>query len=127
MEHKDRTYNHFWFVWIVLTFLYITLFLAGTLPYIPLTAFIGLFVPFGFWNVALAFSSLKVFIVIPLLGLSLYYSDFFAFKFGITSSFKRLVFNLIWLFFLTLVVDLVLSGKWMSLHLLIGNTNLFVE
>lgn len=113
MQNKEPFYYHFFFTWTVLTLIYllgyISSFPGGFFVYV-----VGLFVPFGFWNIFASFS-VKGIITFPLLIFSFYKADAQAVRLNITTLFKRVVFNLVWLLLLTIVIDLVLWGTWASL------------
>src|SRR3989344_6115999 len=115
MEYKDPFYNYFWFPWIVLTILYIVL--SSSVPIVGY--FIGLFVPFGFFNVIFSFISYSGLVTFSLLLFSLFAADSFALKLKIRNPLKRVVLNLVWLFLLTFAVDFILYGQWESLNVLL--------
>ncbi|MDO8566560.1 MAG: hypothetical protein Q7R58_00205 [bacterium] len=83
---------------------------------------LGMFVPFGVWNTIMSFSTQGL-ITFPLLVASLFGADNIASNLQITGLVKRQLFNLVWLLLLTLAVDFVIWGKWVSLGLLLGCPN----
>lgn len=117
MKQKDSFYNHLWFLWIVLTSIYLLSGITHLNNWV--TGLFGLFVPFGIWN-TYASITLNGLLTFPLLLLSFWGADAIALKLKITNFFTRALFNLVWLLVLTLAVDLILwNGQWMSLNILL--------
>jgi hypothetical protein len=127
MEQKEPLYYQFRFIWGILTVIYLILYgiywlgaLIGVFPYFMY--FIGLFVPFGFWNTLASIHSGKIIITATLLIFSLSYADKFARKFLITNPFKRILLNLLWLLLLTALIDFILWGTWPEGHVAVPFT-----
>lgn len=128
MQNKEPIYNHFSFVWLTLTAAYLIVpLLLYTVVY-PIVGFstvvgtlpgaIGLFVPFGFFNLMASLSSFGI-VTFGLLVASLFVADPLATKLNILSPVPRLLYNLIWLLLLTACVDLILWGWWASASILL--------
>lgn len=104
-----------WFWWLGLTTIYTGLVLnefldGGILGHI--TGFTGLFVPVG----PLSLLSPYLVITAPLTLFGILVGEHLSYKQGINkSASKQVVFNLVYLLFLTLIVDLVQTHTWMSL------------
>lgn len=83
------------------------------------TAFIGLFVPFGPFN--LMFSIWKGFFAItfPVFILTMIFIERYK-KSSESGILKSILLNLATLFILTLVVDIIIWGQWNSWFILIG-------
>ncbi len=105
-------------VWTVLTMIYLGFaFIAkwGP-PESVLPTLLGLFVPYGFWNIALSFEShiaLYLLVLFPFVLLSL---DAFFARFYIMSP-RHYIFTLLFLLSWTLLVDLVIWDRYQSLYL----------
>jgi len=118
-------YNYhspFWLTWFVVTIIYIVggLFLGGNSGGALLPVYIvGMFVPFGLGNTLASFSPIGL-LTIPLVVGSFYAADRIAIKLNIVRVFQKTIFNLLWLFFLTLVVDLLIWHHWASLGLILN-------
>ena len=138
---KRFPYPHllsFWFWWLALTVVYLSLHLVGILmnhlsPFLGgflghVWGLIGLFVPIGFQNLTAFFVSIfGVFfgklpvqfltgILAPIIFLgALFMTDRFLFyKLKINSPTKKIALNLFLLFLLTLIIDLAIFHSWAS-------------
>ena len=108
---KEPIYNHIFFPWLVLNLLSFVFIFNSQ----HLAQFIGLFVPFnfGYGEYLLAFLvSLKGFAAFFLLIVSFVYADRLALKLKIIDPLKRLLYNLLWLFLLTLIINLLMWGHY---------------
>lgn len=118
---KYSFYNNLWFIWLFLTAVYILTwrysdnFLIGN-------RFIGIFVPFGYWNTA-ASISLAGLITFPLLFGSLFFAERIADKIKIPNQIHKIFFNLLWLFLLTMLVDYIIWGNLASFNVLLGKSS----
>lgn len=116
---REPIYFKFWFTWFVITAIYlvlqITLFLDSVIVY-----WIGLFVPIGIlaFVMLITHKSVLALIGIILVALSLFLADRLAPHFRVDSHWKKVVFNLIYLFFLTISVEFIIYGQWIALGLL---------
>ena len=109
--------------WLGLTLLYLALqYVSG---FSPLTSFVGLFVPFGIFNVMVAVSALQQMHVGAILSITLFFlalfgADWSTKKLGISSPMLKIGFNLVLLLALTFIVDYSIYGEWNSWKILMG-------
>jgi phosphoglycerol transferase MdoB-like AlkP superfamily enzyme len=123
--NKYPIYAQFWFSWLVFTAVYVIWLLLGSsgLP-IKVGMLIGMFVPFGFWNaIQLIGSNPSAYIGPILLILLLLFTDKLSFKLGIESVWLKIVLNLVILFLLTALVDVLIWGHWISLESLVKGSD----
>lgn len=112
-----------WKFWVIITAVY--LFLQAPLQLLKysfiryIAYFIGLFVPIGFASgIALILNPFVVMIEVTLTLLTLIYGEKLAIKWGL-NHLQKFLFNILILFLLTLVIDLIVWGGWKSMTLLI--------
>jgi len=123
MDIKYKWYEKFWFSWLVLTIFQLSpLFLGVLLQGFFLNGIIGpigisypwvivnMFVPVGFWNFFVSLTSFKGLITFPLLIIFLVFTDKLTKNFGINTTFKKICFNLLILFILTIIIDMLIHG-----------------
>jgi len=135
VKKRGRFWSNIWFWWFTLTVFYLWgSFWSGLFTYQSgriiksLSFLIGLFVPFGFWNLFASFDDLgephpsyyflglsPAVIVFPVFIICM----ILAIRFGrrIGGGAIRILFNLGVLLLLTLFVDLVIWHQWSSWHL----------
>ena len=122
-------YAKFFVAWLSLTVIYLALIFGGIFGGVTartLFGFIGLFVPYGFWNGLLTISSFRaqfkpLVILTFLISLCcLFFTDFLTRKLGVKSLYAKVFINLVILFILTIIVDYSIWGKWASLDVFLG-------
>jgi hypothetical protein len=117
-----KFYEMFWFSWLVLFNLYsVYLLFSGNSILKKISSIIDIFIPgnqiFYFNNLIGATKglfSLFLFIIF------LIFADKLSKRLKINNTFLKLLFNLIVLFSLTLIIDVILHGQTTSLNLLFG-------
>ena len=123
MNKKTPLYFQFWFIWIFSTLVYLALDFSGSDSF--WFHLLGLFVPFGRYNGVLAFLSLGFIGVILLFTFILFTEKIYS-KIGIRSLFLKVIINLVLLFLLTIITDVLIWGTWFSYGLL-ENGNHFID
>jgi hypothetical protein len=135
MEQSEKWYMRIWVWWAVLTAVYLAMFFSAKLfsygsllisAWNTLTFFIGLFVPFGWFNTLGAlWTSTELgsptlptaVITAPLLLTVIFLGDRVSREIGVTTLWWKIVFNLIVLITLTFIVDFTIYQKWPSVGL----------
>jgi hypothetical protein len=113
---NESIYFKFWFTWLVVTAVYIILQLSE----FYLAYWVGFFVPVGFIGFVetIITKSPEGFIGIFIVLLSVLFADKFISRLQIKSDIKRVVFNIIFLFVLTIIVEFIMFQEWAALTLL---------
>ena len=115
--------------WVGLTVVYLILFQVALLfkgfGLGRLVYAIGIFVPYGFYNLLGVIGKIQEVSLFPVLALIIFVialvtADSIARTIGITSTIGKVIFNLVVLAVITLLVDLSLWGHWNSGLLFIG-------
>lgn len=106
-----QSYRSVWFLWFVLTALYVFLFLLWKNS---IVGCLGLFVPIGLGSAIWILLNPGGFIAVAALIVLLVVSDRFAYRRSIQGP-RRLIFNLAILAAVTFIVDLLLYSGWPSL------------
>ncbi len=105
--------------WAVLTAVYTSLtfpLIDGKMEWLgSIYGIIGLFVPIGLFNFLLSFDENKWFITFPLVLLGVFGGEYILRRMSI-SVFQKACLALALLFILTIAVDLIIYGEWMSLQ-----------
>ena len=123
MENKNPIWSRLWLIWMSSTALYLALYFYAieTKDFVisHLAGVIGLFVPFGFWNTAMALdnSEENYFFRISTLLVTLlviFFGDKLLSKFTALNPLSKIIVNLIVLGALTYLVDMILWGEWLS-------------
>lgn len=131
--NKIQSYrNSIWFLWIVLTAIYLLIYLLSGVegPLVEKIVFtVGLFVPIGFWNGGAIVSSIYTLYFLPILVLILFFLGMFILekvskKYGITGV-AKFIFNMVFLFAFTILFDLAIWRCWASLEILVGSSGCF--
>lgn len=132
MENKNPIWSRLWFLWAILTLLYLLLYLSidsHLRPIEKVIYIIGLFVPFGIWNGSAVISSLSEMsygesFILPAAIFSLFViflgNKILNHYFHLHPAIK-LILNLAVLLLLTILVDYSIWGTWASLGLITGS------
>lgn len=133
MENKNPIWSRLWFLWAILTALYLLLYLgldSYSRPIEKAVQILGLFVPFGLWNGSAFLISLsrgishRSLLIVPA-GIFSLFVIFLGNKilnhyFQLHPAVK-LILNLAVLLLLTILVDYSIWGTWASLGLVTGS------
>ncbi len=115
---NEKSWLHLWTWWIGITILYGVLVLVNTAVPIRYLAFgVGLFVPIGF-DIVKVFSPIGLVAAIVLV-LSVWGGDELSAKLHM-KAWQRIACNLLILFVLTLLVDIIFFQAWMSMGLFLN-------
>lgn len=124
---KRSWWLNIWFWWFVLTLVYVLSILSGALKGLDgsanlfnrFTAFIGLFVPFGFFNFLFSIQMGFLVATFPIFIFGMIITEHYK-KSSDSGVFKSIILNLVTLFVITFIVDIILWSGWNSWFIFIG-------
>jgi hypothetical protein len=119
---RMKALSSFFVMWLALTAAYLAMFFSGV-TFGPLVAVVGMFVPYGAFNLIATFAAVADGMMLPIVAfvgflIILCTADILLKRAGVQPGPMKIVINLVILLVATALVDLSIWGAWASLGLL---------